>query len=55
MSDIYLNLKKIILENKEFKINSIELIHDNLILNCNKENLIKNIYILKRDSYFKFR
>ena len=55
MSDIYLNLKKIILENKEFKINSIELIHDNLILNCNKENLIKNIDILKRDSHFKFR
>ena len=55
MSDIYLNLKNTILENKEFKINSIELLHDNLILSCNKESLVKNIDILKRDKSLKFR
>ena len=55
MSDIYLNLKNTILETKEFKINSIELLHDNLILSCNKESLVKNIDILKRDKSLKFR
>ena len=55
MSEIYSNLKSIVENSKELKINSIELIHDNLILICSRENLIQNIDILKRSGEFKFR
>ena len=55
MSEIYSNLKSIVESSKELKINSIELIHDNLILICSRENLIQNIDILKRSGEFKFR
>jgi len=55
MSDIYKNLKALIENNKEIKNDSIELLHDNLIISCTKENLIHNIEVLKRGSQFKFR
>jgi NADH-quinone oxidoreductase subunit C len=55
MSDIYKNLKALIENNKEIKNDSIELLHDNLIISCTKENLIHNIDVLKRGSQFKFR
>ena len=55
MSDIYKNLKALIENNKEIKKDSIELLHDNLIISCTKENLIHNIDVLKRGSQFKFR
>ena len=51
----YINLKSLIENNKELKIDKIELIHDNLILFSSIDNLILNIDILKRDSNFKFR
>lgn len=51
----YINLKSLIENNKELKIDKIELIHDNLILFSSTDNLIHNINILKRDSNFKFR
>lgn len=51
----YNNLKSLIENNKELKINKIELIHDNLILFSSTDNLIYNINILKRDNNFKFR
>lgn len=51
----YNNLKSLIENNKELKINKIELMHDNLILFSSTDNLIHNINILKRDSNFKFR
>ena len=55
MSEIYSNLKSLVESNKELKINSIELIHDNLILICSRESLIQNIDTLKRNVEFKFR
>ena len=55
MSADYNNLKSLIENNKELKIDKIELIHDNLILFSSTDNLIHNINILKRDSNFKFR
>ena len=51
----YINLKSLIENNKELKIDKIELIYDNLILFSSIDNLILNIDILKRDSNFKFR
>lgn len=51
----YINLKSLIENNKELKIDKIELIHDNLILFSSTDNLIHNINILKIDSNFKFR
>ena len=51
----YINLKSLIENNKELKIDKIELIHDNLILFSSTDNLIYNINILKRDNNFKFR
>ena len=55
MSEIYSNLKSLVESSKELKINSIELIHDNLILTCDRESLIQNIDTLKRNVEFKFR
>ena len=55
MSEIYSNLKSLVESNKELKITNIELIHDNLILICSRENLIQNIDTLKRNVEFKFR
>ena len=55
MSEIYSNLKSLVESNKELKITNIELIHDNLILTCDRESLIKNIDTLKRNVEFKFR
>ena len=55
MSEIYSNLKSLVESNKELKINNIELIHDNLILTCDRESLIQNIDTLKRNVEFKFR
>ena len=55
MSEIYSNLKSLVESNKELKITNIELIHDNLILICSRENLIQNIDTLKRSGEFKFR
>jgi len=51
----YINLKSLIENNKELKIDKIELIHDNLILFSSTDNLIYIINILKRDNNFKFR
>ena len=51
----YINLKSLIENNKELKIDKIELIHDNLILFSSTDNLIYNFNILKRDNNFKFR
>jgi len=55
MSEIYSNLKSLVENNKELKITNIELIHDNLILTCDRESLIQNIDTLKRNIEFKFR
>jgi NADH-quinone oxidoreductase subunit C len=55
MSEIYQNLKKLVLEKKELKLNEVDLTHDNLILNCDVDNIIHNIDILKRSPEFKFR
>ena len=55
MSEIYQNLKKLVLEKKELKLNEVDLTHDNLILNCAVDNIIHNIDILKRSPEFKFR
>jgi len=55
MSEIYNNLKNLISEKKELKLNQIELVYDNLILNCELENIVDNIDILKRSPEFKFR
>ena len=55
MPEIYNNLKNLISEKKELKLNQIELIYDNLILNCELENIVDNIDILKRSPEFKFR
>ena len=55
MSTDYNNLKSLIENNKELKIDKIELMHDNLILFSSTDNLIYNINILKRDNNFKFR
>jgi NADH-quinone oxidoreductase subunit C len=55
MSEIYQNLKKLVLEKKELKLNEVDLTHDNLILNCDVDNVIHNIDILKRSPEFKFR
>ena len=55
MSEIYQNLKKLVLEKKELKLNEVDLTHDNLILNCDIDNIIHNIDILKRSPEFKFR
>ena len=55
MSEIYQNLKKLVLEKKELKLNDVDLTHDNLILNCDVDNVIHNIDILKRFPEFKFR
>ena len=55
MSEIYSNLKSLVESNKELKITNIELIHDNLILTCDRESLIQNIDTLKRNVVFKFR
>ena len=55
MSEIYQNLKKLVLEKKELKLNDVDLTHDNLILNCDVDNIIYNIDILKRSPEFKFR
>ncbi len=55
MSADYNNLKSLIENNKELKIDKIELIHDNLILFSSTDNLIYNFNILKRDNNFKFR
>jgi NADH-quinone oxidoreductase subunit C len=55
MSADYNNLKSLIENNKELKINKIKLKHDNLILFSSTDNLIYNINILKRDNNFKFR
>jgi len=55
MSEIYQNLKKLVLEKKELKLNDVDLTHDNLVLNCDVDNIIHNIDILKRSPEFKFR
>lgn len=55
MSEIYQNLKKLVLEKKELKLNDVDLTRDNLILNCDVDNIIHNIDILKRSPEFKFR
>ena len=55
MSEIYQNLKKLVLEKKELKLKEVDLTHDNLILNCDVDNIIHNIDILKRSPEFKFR
>ena len=55
MSKIYNNLKNLINEKKKLKLNNIELIYQNLILNCDLENIIHNIDVLKRSPEFKFR
>ncbi len=55
MSEIYQNLKKLVLEKKELKLKEVDLTHDNLILNCDVDNIIYNIDILKRSPEFKFR
>ena len=55
MSETYQNLKKLVLEKKELKLNEVDLTHDNLILNCAVDNIIHNIDILKRSPEFKFR
>lgn len=55
MSEIYQNLKKLVLEKKELKLNDVDLTRDNLILNCDLDNIIHNIDILKRSPEFKFR
>mgnify|MGYP001182399517 FL=1 len=55
MSEIYQNLKKLVLEKKELKLNDVDLNHDNLVLNCDVDNIIHNIDILKRSPEFKFR
>ena len=55
MSEIYQNLKKLVLEKKELKLNDVDLNHDNLVLNCDVDNIIHNIDILKRSHEFKFR
>ncbi|MDC0425754.1 NADH-quinone oxidoreductase subunit C [Pelagibacteraceae bacterium] len=55
MSEIYQNLKKLVLEKKELKLNDVDLTRDNLILNCDVDNVIHNIDILKRSPEFKFR
>ena len=55
MSEIYNNLKKLVNKKKELKLNYIEVIYDNLILNCELENIINNVDILKRSPEFKFR
>ena len=55
MSEIYQNLKELVLEKKELKLNDVDLTHDNLILNCDVDNVIHNIDILKRSPEFKFR
>ena len=55
MSEIYQNLKKLVLEKKELKLNDVDLTHDILILNCDIDNIIHNIDILKRSPEFKFR
>ena len=55
MSEIYQNLKKLVLEKKELKLNNVDLNHDNLVLNCDVDNIIHNIDILKRSPEFKFR
>ncbi len=55
MSTNYNNLKSLIENNRELKIDKIELIHDNLILCSSIDNLILNINVLKVDSNFKFR
>jgi len=55
MSEIYSHLKSLVENNKELKITNIELIHDNLILTCDRESLIQNIDTLKRNVEFKFR
>jgi NADH-quinone oxidoreductase subunit C len=55
MPEIYNNLKNLISKKKELKLNQIELIYDNLILNCELENIVDNIDILKRSPEFKFR
>ena len=55
MSEIYQNLKKLVLEKKELKLKEVDLTHDNLILNCAVDNIIHNIDILKRSPEFKFR
>ena len=55
MPEIYNNLKNLISKKKELKLNQIELVYDNLILNCELENIVDNIDILKRSPEFKFR
>jgi len=55
MSEIYQNLKKLVLKKKELKLNDVDLNHDNLVLNCDVDNIIHNIDILKRSPEFKFR
>ena len=55
MSEIYNNLKNLINEKKELKLNNIELIYENLILNCDLENIVHNVDVLKRSPEFKFR
>ena len=55
MSEIYQSLKKSVLEKKELKLNDVDLIHDNLILSCDVDNIIHNVDILKRSPEFKFR
>ena len=55
MSEIYQNLKKLVLKKKELKLKNVDLNHDNLVLNCDVDNIIHNIDILKRSPEFKFR
>ena len=55
MSEIYQSLKKLVSEKKELKLNDVDLIHDNLILSCDVDNIIHNVDILKRSPEFKFR
>ena len=55
MSEIYNNLKNLINKKKKLKLNLVELVHDNLILNCELENIVDNIDILKRSPELKFR
>ncbi len=55
MIDSYIKLKSKIDKNSKLKFNSSEIIEDNLIISCTKEDLISNINFLKRNSEFKFR
>ena len=51
----YIKLKSLINKNSKLKFVNSEIIEDNLIVSCKKEELINNIDFLKRNPEFKFR